>query len=208
MEPLPALPPQPGTRLRVWWEGNCSWHKTTVLDWIVAFDAKGEGLQYRIRCQYDGGVMEHSLSDTRFEIISSPSPKKPQRRSWLCRPPPTPQHVLDRLRNLPVKFTSPSRHQRQQRRASKERDDNASLLDDSKVVRIATSKAAARARTRAMVSSKLEKMSAKPTTIVTTMSSVPHCSPPMAESPIKRRRPTSPIKKISHANQIVCRIVP
>lgn len=61
-ECLPA-----GTALRVWWDGCDEAYHCRILDWRVSLSEE-RALLYTHRCQYEGGVIEHDLSKTEFEV--------------------------------------------------------------------------------------------------------------------------------------------
>ena len=66
-----------GTVLRVWWAGNEDYFECTILDWSVDIDAETGKVRYMHRCDYDGGVFVHDLSDVQYEVVRAPSTRTP-----------------------------------------------------------------------------------------------------------------------------------
>lgn len=56
-----------GTPLKVWWAGSEEYFDCKILDWRVGYNDDRQ-LVYTHRCQYPGGVIEHDLSNTEFEV--------------------------------------------------------------------------------------------------------------------------------------------
>lgn len=58
-----------GTAIRVWWASAEEYYDAFILEWRIGYD-ENKQLSYTHRCQYPGGVIEHDLSKTEFEVIS------------------------------------------------------------------------------------------------------------------------------------------
>lgn len=127
---MDVVPPAAGMRLRVWWHALQEYHECVVLDWRVVFETNDhkKSFGYRHRCQYSGGVVEHNLAETSFELIPSSSvlvaPVMPLRAPGFTTqfgthlpPPPVPLHVRQRLAKQ-IKVPSPRQSPRRSACAS------------------------------------------------------------------------------------------
>ena len=65
---------RPGTRLRVYWASAREWYPCTVIDLKIMAETAGS---MRHVCEYEGGIVEHVLSSTRFEVLEKPPSDTP-----------------------------------------------------------------------------------------------------------------------------------
>ena len=62
-ERLPA-----DTSIRVWWASAEEYYECKILDWRFT-TGEDNAVSYLHRCQYPGGILEHDLSCTEFEVV-------------------------------------------------------------------------------------------------------------------------------------------
>ena len=59
-----------GTSIRIYWDSADEYYDCKILDWRVGHKEDGT-ITYTHRCQYSGGVIEHDLSSTEFEVVEA-----------------------------------------------------------------------------------------------------------------------------------------
>ena len=77
-----------GTRLNVWWSGEEEPFECTVAEWrLISAEQSDQAAVYIHRCEYEGGSIDHDLTQIVFEIVPGTLDDAQQVAETL--PPPT-----------------------------------------------------------------------------------------------------------------------
>ena len=88
-EPGPSKPARyaypAGTQLKIYWQGCGEAYTCTVSEWRMVRSAANGALRCIHRCDYEGGIIEHDLTQEEFEVLTTPADSSEQTEA----PPPT-----------------------------------------------------------------------------------------------------------------------